>query len=78
MGWEKLTAEVTDNDNLRLFGILMSIQRNKYILSRLSEGTKERDQLDEFVYSPEEVFQSLELEFNNDKFKVVLPTDSEE
>ena len=46
-GGKKVTAEVTDNDKLRLFGILMNVEMNKYILSRLSEGIKERAQLDD-------------------------------
>ena len=37
-GGAKQIANITDNDKLRVFGLLMSVERNDYILRRLSEG----------------------------------------
>ena len=37
-GGAKQIANITDNDKLRVFGLLMSKERNDYILRQLSEG----------------------------------------
>ena len=77
-GGEKSTAEIVDNDKLRVFGLIMSIEKNKYILQRLSEGVKERVHIDNPEYAPKVMFQKLALDFSNELLYVKLPSGVED
>ena len=77
-GGEKSTAEIVDNDKLRLFGLIMSIENNRYILQRLSEGVKERVHIDNPEYAPKVMFQKLALDFSNELLYVKLPSGAED
>ena len=71
-------SHIVDNDKLRVFGLLLTKEKNKYILERLAEGIKNRNQLDDSMYSLKEMFQTLVLDYNNEEVVVDLPTDAEE
>ena len=71
-------SQIVDNDKLRVFGLLLTKEKNKYILERLAEGIKNRNQLDDSMYSLKEMFQTLVLDYNNEEVVVDLPTDAEE
>ena len=77
-GGRQAIAQIVDNDKLRVFGLLLTIAKNKYILERLSEGIKDRQQLDDPVYSIKAMFQNLVLDYNNEHIHVKLPPDAEE
>ena len=77
-GGEKIAAEMVGNDKLRVFGLLLGRESNKYILHRLSEGVTDRSHLDDPLYSPKEMFQHLALDFNNHEIHVDLPDNVED
>ena len=77
-GGEKIAAEMVGNDKLRVFGLLLGRESNKYILHRLSKGATDRCHLDDPLYSPKEMFQHLALVFNNHKIHVNLPENVED
>ena len=77
-GGRQAIAQIVDNDKLRVFGLLLTVAKNKYILERLSEGIKDRQQLDDSVYSIKAMFQNLVLDYNNEHIHVKLPPDAEE
>lgn len=71
-GGKKSMAEVFDNDKSRVFGLIMSIERNKCILQQLSEGVKERAHIDSPQYALKVIFQKLALDFSNELLYVTL------
>ena len=77
-GGEKIAAEMVGNDKLRVFGLLLGRESNKYILHRLSKGVTDRSHLDDPLYSPKEMFQHLALDFNNHEIHVDLPDNVED
>jgi len=77
-GGEKSTAEIVDNDKLRVFGLIMSIERDTYILQQLSEGVIERVHIDSPEYAPKVMFQNLALDFSNELLYVKLPSGPED
>ena len=58
--------------------VIMSIERNKYILHRLSEGVEERAHIDSPEYSTQLMFDLLTLDFSNELLYVQLPADVED
>ena len=76
-GGRQALAQIVDNDKLRVFGLLLTIDKNKYILERLLEGIKDRQQLDDLLYSINAMFQTLVLDYNNELIHVKLPPDAE-
>ena len=77
-GGTKRSSEVTCNDKLRVFGLIMNHESNKYILRRLSEGIKDREMLDDAMYKPKEMFQNISFDFNNEAITVNMPSGSED
>ena len=72
-GVSQPAANITDNNKARIFGIIMSIPSNRYILERLAEGITSRAQLDNVKYSYQEMFQSSTLQFNNETIHLTFP-----
>ena len=56
----------------------MTRDSNKYILSRLSKGIKDREMLDDVIYKPKEMFQNICFDFNNKAIHIEIPTGSED
>ena len=77
-GGEKSIADIFDNDKLRVFGLIMLIERNKYILQRLSEGVKERVHIDSPKYARKVMFQKLPFDFSNELLYVKLLSGAED
>ena len=74
-GRDTPSGKASTNDNLRLFGIVMTIENNQPIYKRLAAGTGERLVLDDPILSLPQVFSTLALQFNNIDIKVTLPKD---
>ena len=47
-------------------------------MERLAEGIKNRNQLDDSMYSLKEMFQTLVLDYNNKEVVIDFPADAEE
>lgn len=58
---------ICNNDKLRVFGIIMPIDRNKCILQQLGEGVQVRVHIDSPEYSTKVIYETLLLDFSNDK-----------
>ena len=67
-----ITAE--PNDKLRLFGIIMALDKNRHIFERLASGATRREYIDDPEYNPSMMFQDLCLDFNNELILVLLPS----
>lgn len=39
-GGRQTVSQIVDNDKLRVFGLLLTVSKNKYIVERFSEGIK--------------------------------------
>ena len=73
-----MVAEMIRNNKLRVFGLLLGRESNKYILHRLSKGVTDRSHIDNHLYSPKEMFQHLALDFNNQEIHEELPDNVED
>ena len=62
-----------DNDKVRLFGILMSLEKNRLKFQRLAEGVTERSQMDSPELSVSGIFTSLLFDFCNEDIVIELP-----
>ena len=67
-----ITAE--PNDKLRLFGIIMALDKNRHIIERIASGATRREHIDDPEYNPSMMFQYLCLDFNNESILVLLPS----
>lgn len=70
---KKSQAEIGNKNKLRVFGFIMLIAHNKYILQQLSEGVTVRVHIDSPKYSPKVMYETLALDFNNELLYVKLP-----
>lgn len=61
------------NDKLRLFGLIMTREDNRFEFQRLAEGVTSRAGLDDPLLSPASIFQKLWFQFNNEDYIVQLP-----
>ena len=64
------------NDRIRLFGIIMSIDTNRPIFERLTEGCTSRQKLDDPQFNLKQIFQTLAFSFNNEKIFVEISHDA--
>ena len=71
-------AAMTDNDKLRVFGLLLSREENKYIAQRLCHGIKDRQQFEDPKFRLQEMMQKIALDFNDEDIRVELPPDAED
>ena len=69
-----ITAE--PNDKLRLFGIIMALDKNRHIFEIIASGATRREHIDYPEYNPSMMFQDLCLDFNNESILVLLPSKS--
>ena len=76
--WGNGTASqgVHDNDKVRLFGILMSLQKNRLLLQRLAECATERSTIGDPELSINGIFTQLCFDFNNDDIIIELPSNA--
>ena len=74
-GMDIQADRITDNDKLRLFGLLF-LSKNEEKLHRLAEGISSRQQLDDPSSNIKYIFQNLALDFNNSDIIVELPEKS--
>ena len=61
------------NDRLRLFGIIMTIPRNRPYFERLAKGVISKNVLDDDDFNPKNIYQRLTWDFSNDSIIVDLP-----
>ena len=64
------------NDRLRLFGILMILPHNLAMYKHLSEGIKNRAVFDDPQMLLKSIFTKLAIDFNNDDYAIVLPSNA--
>ena len=77
-GGKKAIYQKVDNDKLQIFDLLLTVDKTKYMLERLSEGIKDMNQLDDSTYSIKEMLQTLVLDNNKENLHTNLPNDTEE
>ena len=71
-------AAMTDGDKLRVFGLLLAREENKYIAQRLCDRIKDRQHFEDPRFRLQEMMQKLALDFNNEDIRVELPPDAED
>lgn len=72
-GTDSGTLGLHANDKIRLFGILMTLEKNRPQFQRLAEGVKERAQMDSPELSISGIFTSLLFDFGNEDIVIELP-----
>ena len=71
----KPAALIHHNDRARVFGIVMTIEENRYMYQRLSVGCVKRQGLDDPEFRPLQIFQTIAFIYNNEKILIDLPPD---
>jgi len=64
------------NNRLRLFGIIMTIPRNRPYFERLAKGVVNKNVLDDDDFNLKNIYQRLTWDFSNDSIIVELPTNA--
>ena len=63
------------NDRVRVFGIVMTIDENRYMYERLARGVGSKDDIDDPKYYPQQINQSIAFHYNNQNIVVKMPDD---
>ena len=73
--WGNKAVDATPhyNDQLRLFGLLLTQEHFGPTLQRLSDGVVDRSSLDNPELSLKQMFMKLSLAFNNEDIVLTLP-----
>ena len=71
-------ATIHHNDRVRVFGIVMTIEENRYMYQRLAEGCTTRQSIDDPNFSPKQIFQTIAFSYNNESVRISLPDDMED
>ena len=71
----RLAAIFHHNDRVRVFGIVMTIDDNRYMYERLARGVGSKDDLDDPKYSTQQIYQSIAFHYNNPNIVVKMPDD---
>ena len=58
-------ATIYYNDRVRVFGIIMPNEENRYIYQRLAEGYTTRQSIDDPNFSRKQIFQTIAFSYNN-------------
>ena len=64
------------NDRVCLFGIIMTIPKNRPYFERLAKGVANKNVLDDVDYNPKNIFQKLTWDFCNDSIVIQLPANA--
>ena len=72
-GDEDAAGTIKDNDKIRLFGIIMSLEKNRNMFEKLSLGVTIRAHVDSPEFSLTEIFADVAIVFNNDELIIKLP-----
>ena len=62
-----------DNDKVRLFGIIMTLEKNQLKFQRLAEGHKDWTGMDDLTMSLANIFISICFDFANEDIGIDLP-----
>ena len=73
--WGSSQGSITphDNDKIRLFGLIMAVEKNRPKLQRLAEGHKDWSSMDDPTLSSANIFRSLSFDFANEEIVIELP-----
>ena len=74
-GHAKPSSTIHHIDRVRVYGIVMSIPKNRPQYERLAGGCTVREHHDDPGFSPKEIFQNIALSFNNDDIEWLMRVD---
>ena len=66
---------ISHNDRVRLFSIVTTIEENRFVYQRLSEGYTCRQSINDTNFSPRQIFSNIASGYNNEKIKTDLTGD---
>ena len=74
--WGKAAVDTVPhhNDRTRVFGIVMTLSENREMYHRLGAGVTNRSGVDDPALSPKQIYNLIQLSFNNPDVIVTLPT----
>ena len=75
-GYAQPSQIIHFNDRLRLFGLIMTIPKNRPLFERLALGVTHKNVLDDVAMQPKKIFQDLTFDFCNELLRVELPKNS--
>ena len=68
-------AIINHKDRVRVFGIVMTIEENRFMHQRLSDGCNSRKSISYSNLSPRQIFSNIAFGYNNEKIKIYLLDD---
>ena len=75
-GRDSISLAPHPNDQVQLYGIVMSIPEFQFTLQRLCDGVTSRDTLDDPGLSLKHFFVEIALAFNNEEIVVHVPDEA--
>ena len=75
-GYAQPSQIIHFNDRLRVFGLIMTLPKNRVYFERLALGVTSKNVLDDGSMQPKQIFQELTFDFCNELIRVELPNNS--
>ena len=75
-GYAQPSQIIHFNDRLRVFGLIMTLPKNRAYFERLALGVTSKNVLDDGSMQPKHIFQELTFDFCNELIRVELPKNS--